>query len=159
MLLRKKYKIGKVLDKLCNDDMFTSRFEVYVSFPMFYAEQAQELAVKQNMCKIGSHNVAAWISYEGKKTPAQQVNDTSNPATIGYIGLINKATLEADLKDYLDHAICKRDMHKEGDTMKEYLFPEEIEHVQETMTYKLAVQFRHRNKGTAQALFQIGGFI
>ena len=90
MLLRKKYKIGKVLDKLCNDDMFTSRFEVYVSFPMFYAEVAQELAVKLNMCKIGSHNVAAWISYEGKKTPAQQVNDTSNPATIGYIGLINR---------------------------------------------------------------------
>ena len=157
--VEKKYKIGKVLDKLCNDDMFTSRFEVYVSFPMFYAEVAQELAVKLNMCKIGSHNVAAWISYEGKKTPAQQVNDTSNPATIGYIGLINKATLEADLKDYLDHAICKRDMHKEGDAMKEYLHPDEIEQLQETMTYKLAVQFRHRNTGTAHALFQTGGFI
>ena len=144
---------------MIHDDKFTSRFEVYVSFPMFYAEVAQELAVKLNMCKIGSHNVAAWISYEGKKTPAQQVNDTSNPATIGYIGLINKATLEADLKDYLDHAICKRDMHKEGDTMKEYLYPEEIEQLQETMTYKLAKQFRHRNTGTAHALFQTGGFI
>ena len=144
---------------MIHDDKFTSRFEVYVSFPMFYAEVAQELAVKLNMCKIGSHNVAAWISYEGKKTPAQQVNDTSNPATIGYIGLINKATLEADLKDYLDHAICKRDMHKEGDTMKEYLYPDEIEQLQETMTYKLAVQFRHRNTGTAHALFQTGGFI
>ena len=144
--------IRKVLDKLCNDDMFTSRLEVYVSFPMFYAERAQELAVKLNMCKSGSHNVAAWVS-------TQQVNDTSNPATIGYIGLINKATLEADLKDYLDHAICKRDMHKEGDTMKEYLYPDEIEQLQETMTYKLAVQFRHRNTGTAHALFQTGGFI
>ena len=154
MLLRKKYKIGKVLDKLCNDDMFTSRFEVYVSFPMFYAEVAQELAVKLNMCKSGTHNVAAWVS-----TPAQQVNDTSNPATIGYIGLINKATLEADLKDYLDHAICKRDMCKEGDSMEEYLYPKEIEHVKGTMTYKLAVKFRSTNAGTAHALFQIGGFI
>ena len=162
---------------MIHDDKFTSRFEVYVSFPIFYAEVAQELAVKLNMCKIGTHNVAAWVSYDGKKKLGQkqavvpwestmsgtvippltpeQIQDTLKPVTPA----VYKAKLEADLKDCLDHAICKRDMHKEGDTMKEYLYPEEIEQLQETMTYKLAVQFRHRNTGTAHALFQTGGFI
>ena len=48
---------------------------------------------------------------------------------------------------------------KRGIAWTKYLFPEEIEHVKGTMTYKLAVKFRSTNAGTAHALFQIGGFI
>ena len=168
-------------------DIFTSRCEhdtwgvknthVYVSFPFYYAEVAEELAVKLSMCKTGTHHFAAWVSYDGKKKLGQkqavvpwestmsgtvipsltpeQIQDTLKPVTPA----VYKAKLEADLKDCLDHAICKRDMCKEGDSMEEYLYPKEIEHVKGTMTYKLAVKFRNINAGTAQALFQIGGCI
>ena len=134
------------------------------------------MAVKLNMCKIGTHNVAAWVSYDGKKKLGQQhvqavvpwettmsgtvipsltpeqINDTLKPVTPA----VYKAKLEADLKE---HAICKRDKDKEGDSMDQYLFPSEIQQVKETMTYKFAVHFRQLTPATAQALFKMGGFI
>ena len=58
-------------------DIFTSRWEhatwgvknthVYVSFPFHYAEYAKDLAFCLSLCKTGTHQIAAWVSYDGKK--------------------------------------------------------------------------------------------
>merc|ERR1711933_475472 len=97
----------------------------YVSFPVFYAEIAEELALKLSQSKTGTHTFKSWVSYDGKKKlwkewqkvvpwdctlsgtalpplSAQLINESLFPTTdADYF-----AKLEADLKE---HAICNRD--------------------------------------------------
>ena len=145
-------------------------------FPVFHAEIAEELALKLNQTKVGTHTFEAWVSYDGKKKHWKQspkvkpwdctLSGTALPPLSEQV--INQclspltdtdyfAKLEADLKG---HAICKKDKGTEGDSMTQYLFDHEIEKVKETKTYRFAVHFRPPlSKDSANALFQMGGFI